>query len=148
MRPHWEQYEHKPFYYHPNRTIKPQRVTFYNIPYEIQMMIFKCALEKDTAKLPFFNETIDRHQEDAEAEEEAAMAEAMQGFLYGTVVDPFEDFLQAQAAHDVELMEAHLNGMFGIFPIPRFSQSLLYKPVVSDLALQTLIWTISRRMVL
>jgi len=79
MRPFQEIYEWKLYHYHPGRTVKSQRITFYHLSYEIYMMIYM----KDTCKSPFSDEFIDRNAEDTEGKAEAAMPEAMENFLHG-----------------------------------------------------------------
>ncbi|RPA80858.1 hypothetical protein BJ508DRAFT_362299 [Ascobolus immersus RN42] len=81
MRP-WSPWIEQPFFYHPNRSIRPQRISFYDLPYEIHMMIFNFVVSKETRKFPMPYEVVNA-QMDQEADDEALMAEAMDVFLFG-----------------------------------------------------------------
>ncbi|RPA87100.1 hypothetical protein BJ508DRAFT_410659 [Ascobolus immersus RN42] len=85
----------KPFYAHSPRPVRSQRITFYDLPFEIHLMIYGHVLGKDMQKMPY----VDDYDDEAE-EEEAMMAEVMESYLYGANQDESD---MDDLAEDVEV---------------------------------------------
>ncbi|RPA87598.1 hypothetical protein BJ508DRAFT_410359 [Ascobolus immersus RN42] len=94
MRPQRERYDSKPFPFHSNRAIKPQRISFNDLPCEIHFMIYKYALSKDFQKLPSHRDIVAANPNLVREEEET--------LLMG---DAMEDFLQLPLATGLNMLE-------------------------------------------